>query len=511
MRAAREVTTKTTTGEARRRKQKQLQQRRRRSLHNRAAFERRNRATTGVCAILPMMMMMTTMMMMMMTLSVSVLLLVLPGEAGAASHSSSNHHHHYSSSSSQHSSSSSGYHRQQQKKQQQQQQSHHHRHHRSTNSKRKKDLYEWLGVNSKEHRHSCCDDPDRLKKLYRKACLRHHPDKEGGDEDDFKQVAKAYEVLSDPHKRALYDRYGEAGLERNSGTPGGAGAMGTSGNPFTGSTSSSRSSSFFSTGGARAGPDPNAFTRFSFGGDASSSQPFHSFFQQQSSGSASASAQTASDLNFEELLQELLNGQGVGAGARRRHRPRQGPPPQHRRHDDAAAATCERPVHCTLEELYTGATKKLKVSFGNNKGGQPQKATLYKVDIQPGYKEGTKITFPAAATSGGPKMVFVVKERPHPVYRRRGNDLVYRHRLPATSDQEPPEPERIRLSIPLLDGTIWTRDIDASSSWARSGRSITIPDLGMPIRASKTTTTTTTTTTSTMPDATHGNLIIDFE
>jgi DnaJ homolog subfamily B member 4 len=537
--AARVVTTTTTTGEARRRKQQEQQRLRRRGLglYNRAAFERRDRApAVPISSIL-----------LLVVPAVLGALLLLPAAAvvSATQHSSSpssSSHHPYSSSSS----SSSGYHRQQH----QSRQHHQHDHHRSTrnnssnsnsnsnnkkNKKKKKDLYEWLGVSTKEEdRRSCCDDPDRLKRLYRKACLRHHPDKEGGNEGDFKQVTRAYEVLSDPHKRASYDQFGEAGLEINSGNPGGAGgAKGTSGNPFTGSgsgsgsgsssSSSSGSSSFFSSAGV--GPDPTGFTRFSFGGDASSpsSRPFHSFFQQPPSASASASAKTTTtDLNFEELLQELLNGQGVGAGARRRHRQgqgQQGPPrQQHRRHDEVASY--ERPVHCTLEELYTGATKKLKVSFGN-KGGQQQtqqqqKTRLYKVDIQPGYKEGTKISFPAAATtSGGPKMVFVVKERPHPAFRRRGNDLVYRHRLApplAGKEQEKPEPRRIRLSIPLLDGTIWTRDIDANSSWVRKGRSITIPDLGMPIRASKTTTTTTTTTTTcTMPDATHGNLIIEFE
>ncbi|CDW97276.1 hypothetical protein, partial [Sporisorium scitamineum] len=51
-----------------------------------------------------------------------------------------------------------------------------------------------------------------LKKAYRKKALREHPDK-GGDPEKFKSITAAYEVLSDPEKRGLYDRFGEQGLE----------------------------------------------------------------------------------------------------------------------------------------------------------------------------------------------------------------------------------------------------------------------------------------------------------
>lgn len=57
---------------------------------------------------------------------------------------------------------------------------------------------------------------DQIRKQYRKMAAKHHPDK-GGDEAKFKDVQKAYEVLSDPEKRQLYDRYGEEGLEQGGG------------------------------------------------------------------------------------------------------------------------------------------------------------------------------------------------------------------------------------------------------------------------------------------------------
>lgn len=73
----------------------------------------------------------------------------------------------------------------------------------------KRDYYEVLGVsrNSSE---------EEIKKSYRKLALKYHPDRNPGDkeaEEKFKEAAEAYEVLHDPEKRQLYDRFGHAGLQ----------------------------------------------------------------------------------------------------------------------------------------------------------------------------------------------------------------------------------------------------------------------------------------------------------
>jgi len=81
----------------------------------------------------------------------------------------------------------------------------------------KRDYYEVLGV-AKDA------DEKTIKKAYRKTALQYHPDRNQGDkaaEEKFKEAAEAYEVLSDPQKKARYDRYGHAGIETNGGFAGG--------------------------------------------------------------------------------------------------------------------------------------------------------------------------------------------------------------------------------------------------------------------------------------------------
>ena len=72
----------------------------------------------------------------------------------------------------------------------------------------KRDYYEVLGVSKNA-------DEGEIKKAYRKLALKYHPDKNPGDataEEKFKEAAEAYEVLSNPEKKAQYDRFGHAGM-----------------------------------------------------------------------------------------------------------------------------------------------------------------------------------------------------------------------------------------------------------------------------------------------------------
>lgn len=86
------------------------------------------------------------------------------------------------------------------------------------------DYYALLGVGKDA-------TPDELKKAYRKMAIKWHPDKNPDNkeaaEKRFKEIATAYDVLNDPNKKELYDRFGEAGLKRGGGGgPSGFGGMG---------------------------------------------------------------------------------------------------------------------------------------------------------------------------------------------------------------------------------------------------------------------------------------------
>lgn len=89
----------------------------------------------------------------------------------------------------------------------------------------KRDYYEILEVSKSA-------SAEEIKKAYRKMALKHHPDKNPGDkaaEEKFKEAAEAYEVLSDPNKKARYDQYGHAGVGGAAGGGFGGGGFGGGG------------------------------------------------------------------------------------------------------------------------------------------------------------------------------------------------------------------------------------------------------------------------------------------
>jgi len=92
----------------------------------------------------------------------------------------------------------------------------------------KRDYYEVLGVGKNA-------SADEIKKAFRRQAIQFHPDKEGGNEEKFKEVNEAYEVLKDESKRKRYDQFGHAGVGSSAASDG---------NPFGGYSAGGQSFNF---------------------------------------------------------------------------------------------------------------------------------------------------------------------------------------------------------------------------------------------------------------------------
>ncbi|KAH8502303.1 hypothetical protein Peur_066234 [Populus x canadensis] len=250
---------------------------------------------------------------------------------------------------------------------------------------------------------------DDLKKAYRKLAMKWHPDKNPNNKKEaeakFKQISEAYEVLSDPQKRAVYDQYGEEGLKGQVPPPG-AGGAGPGG------------ASFFSTGDGpttfRFNPRnaDDIFAEF-FG----SSGPFGGM----GGGSGGMRGTRFPGGMFGDAIFSSF-GEG-GGGSMHQSVPRKAPP-------------IEKRLLCSLEELYKGATKRMKISrdIVDASGKTIQVEEILTIDIKPGWKKGTKITFPEKGNeqpnSKPADLVFIIDEKPHPVFTRDGNDLIVTQKIP---------------------------------------------------------------------------------
>jgi curved DNA-binding protein len=260
-----------------------------------------------------------------------------------------------------------------------------------------------------------------IKKAFRKLAREHHPDTKGGGdasaERRFKEVNEANAVLSDPDKRALYDRlgadweaYARAGAGAATGAAAGArgraaGQGGAGGaDPFAG---------FSGFGGA---PGGNVRYEFHTTGDAGEfSDFFNAFFAGASEpvdGRPGRGRRATGGATFEDILAGMGLGADVGAGPTN---PRGGGTGRGGATGGPARAprlpSAEATAEITLDEAYHGTTRLVEVD-----------GKRLEVTIPPGADTGTRIRLTGKAPGGGDLYV-VVRQLPDPVFTRRGADL----------------------------------------------------------------------------------------
>ncbi|VFQ66725.1 unnamed protein product [Cuscuta campestris] len=261
-----------------------------------------------------------------------------------------------------------------------------------------------------------------LKRSYRRLAMKWHPDKNGENEKEaeakFKQISEAYDVLSNALKRRIYDLYGEEALKSGQFDPASP------------------------TFAARAGGAGKGFEYNPRDAD----EIFAEFFGEPQGG---------------------YRGSPIGGSCRgERGTPRK-------------AAPVENKLPCSLEELYKGSKRTMQISrIDLDDSGKPVTVEeVLAIHIKPGWKKGTKITFPEkgdyAPLSAPGDLIFVVEEKPHAVFRRDGNDLVVHHRISLVDALT-----GSTISITTLDGRVLTVPI---TDIIKPGHEQVIPNEGMPI------------------------------
>lgn len=298
----------------------------------------------------------------------------------------------------------------------------------------KRDYYEVLAISRNASQ-------DEIKKAYRKVAMKYHPDRNPGDkeaEEKFKEAAEAYEVLSDPDKRAQYDRFGHAGMR-------GAGGFGG--------------------GGMRM---EDIFTNF---GDIFGEDIFESFFGgRRSQGQSRNRGVRGSNLRIKIKLNysEIANGvnkkvrvkkyvtceQCEGTGAKEKSAFQTcstcGGSGQVRRVSQTFLGQMQTVTTCpACNGEGTIITSKCSNCHGS---GRTYGEETVSIDIPAGVQQGMQLSLSGkgnAGERGGPPgdLIVLVEEEPHPYLQREGLNVAY--------DLYISIPDAVfgnQLEVPTIDG-----------------------------------------------------------
>ncbi|XP_058777241.1 uncharacterized protein LOC131651599 [Vicia villosa] len=147
--------------------------------------------------------------------------------------------------------------------------------------------------------------------------------------------------------------------------------------------------------------------------------------------------------------------------------------------DEAVVGVVESDLACSLEDLYCGCRKKVNLvrNVPDEFGELKSEEEVLKITINPGWKKGTKITFPGKGNqlpgSRPLDLVFVVNEKPHPVFQRDRHDLVMRQKISFLESLV-----GTTLNITTLDRRNITVEV---TDIVTPGYEKVIPDEGMPL------------------------------
>jgi len=316
----------------------------------------------------------------------------------------------------------------------------------------KRDYYEVLGVSR-----SATDD--EIKKAFRRLAKQYHPDanKEQGAEARFIEINEAYEILSDAQKRSAYDRYGHAGVTN------GAGAAGFNGD---------------------------------FGGFGSINDLFETFFASASASQRRSGSQRGADLRydltitFEEAVFgcakdielprwencSTCSGSGAAPGT-----------------STARCSACQGTgeirrvqqsifgqfVNVTMCERCRGEGRVITTPCEKCRGqGRVRNNRRVKVNIPAGVDDGINVRVTGegevSSRGGTPGNLYVILSvKPHPFFKRNGNDIIYE--LPISFTQAALGAE---VEVPTVDSKTTMLKIPPGT---QSGRTFRLKNMGVPV------------------------------